>query len=158
MSIQNTNTDKSNKPTPILISLFWSLPAAFIIIASVLVCGQLDLLPEEYAGIIVPSVFALFLILSIPELIFAIRQRLEKLLKRFLILTGASALGIFVSFILHNAIYGIFIYFFGEGFWERIGMSDEPFFFVLAVIICPIAFLVGIVGSIVLFVKRRRIP
>jgi len=62
-----------------------------------------------------------------------------------------------VSAILHNVIYGIFIYFFGEGFWERIGMSDEPLFFVLAVIICPIAFLVGIVGSIVLFVKRRRI-
>ncbi|GAG58846.1 unnamed protein product, partial [marine sediment metagenome] len=104
-----------------------------------------------------PSAFALFLLLSIPELIFAIRQRLEKLFKRFLILTGASALGIFVSFVLHNAIYAIFIYFFGEGFWERIGIGDEPFFFVLAVIICPIAFLVGIVGSIVLFVKRRRI-
>ena len=157
MSIQNISTDKANKPTPILISLFWALLAALIIIASVLVSGWFDLLPEEYAGIIVPSAFALSLLLSIPELIFTIRQRLEKLFKGFLILTGASALGIFVSFVLHNAIYAIFIYFFGEGFWERIGIGDEPFFFVLAVIICPIAFLVGIVGSIVLFVKRRRI-
>jgi hypothetical protein len=35
-------------------------------------------------------------------------------------------------------------------------MEDEPFFFILATIVCPIGFLVGVVGSIVLFVKERK--
>ena len=75
----------------------------------------------------------------------------------FLILTGASATGSLVSVFLHNAIYALFIEWFGVGFWERIGMGDEPFFFILATIICPIAFLVGAIGSIVLFIKKKRI-
>lgn len=36
-------------------------------------------------------------------------------------------------------------------------MGDEPFFFILATIICPIALLVGAIGSIVLFIKKKRI-
>ena len=75
-------------------------------------------------------------------------------MKKFLLLTGASAVGIPVGAVLHNAIYGLFIYFFGKYFWERIGLSDEPVFFVMATIICPIAFLAGAIGSIVLAVKR----
>ena len=78
------------------------------------------------------------------------------MLKKFLILTGASAVGFFLSVILHNLVYGLFIHLFGSGFWERIGLGDEPFFFIIAVFVCPIGFLVGAVGSIVLFIKERR--
>ena len=69
-------------------------------------------------------------------------------------LQGASAVGIPVGVVLHNLVYGVFIYFFGENFWDRIGISDEPVFFVLAIVVCPIAFLVGTIGSIVLMVRR----
>jgi len=34
---------------------------------------------------------------------------------------------------------------------------DEPVFFIIAVIICPIGFLVGAIGSIVLGVKACRL-
>jgi len=71
-----------------------------------------------------------------------------------LILTGASAAGSLVSVFLHNAIYALFIEWFGAGFWERIGMGAEPFFFILAAIVCPIAFLVSVIGSIVIFIRR----
>ena len=43
--------------------------------------------------------------------------------------------------------------FFGEGFWERIGIEDEPVFFILAIVVCPLGFLVGTIGSIVHLVK-----
>jgi len=33
----------------------------------------------------------------------------------------------------------------------------SPFFFILATIICPIAFLVGVIGSIVLFIKKKQL-
>jgi hypothetical protein len=81
-------------------------------------------------------------------------KRVEKgLLKKFLLTTGASVIGIPVFIILHNLIYGAFIHFFGEGFWNG---GDEPFFFIMAVIVCPLGFIVGFVGSIVLAVNKAR--
>ena len=76
-----------------------------------------------------------------------------KMLKTFLLVAGISLGAFIISFVLHNAIYGLFIHFFGADFWDRIGISDEPVFFVIAVIICPLAFAVGFVGSVVIFVK-----
>jgi len=64
-------------------------------------------------------------------------------LKRFLSLTGASAVGLFVFVLLHNAVYGVF------------GV-EEPFFFLLAVIVCPLAFLLGATGTIVLFLTKGK--
>ena len=76
-----------------------------------------------------------------------------KMLKTFLLVAGISLGAFIISFVLHNAIYGLFIHFFGADFWDRIGISDEPVFFFIAVIICPLAFAVGFVGSVVIFVK-----
>ena len=64
-------------------------------------------------------------------------------------------MGFFVSSVLHNLVYGILIYFLGVDFWEQIGLGDEPVFFLIAVLICPIGFLVGVVGSIVLLIRRK---
>ena len=44
------------------------------------------------------------------------------------------------------------IYIFGQGFWGQRG--DEAFFFILALFVCPIIFIVGIIGSIIMF-KRN---
>jgi len=78
------------------------------------------------------------------------------MLRKSLVLTGASAVGFFASAILHNIVYRLFIHLFGSDFWDRIGVGDEPFFFIMGLFVCPIGFLVGAVGSIVLFVKQRR--
>jgi len=58
---------------------------------------------------------------------------------------------------LHNLFYALFIIWFGTDFWERTGLGDEPFFFILALIVCPIAFLVGVIGSTVLFIKKKQL-
>jgi ABC-type multidrug transport system permease subunit len=90
-------------------------------------------------------------------LVLTARAKLKKMPKAFLLLTGASAVGLPVFAVLHNLVYALFIYFFGEGFWGGIG--DEPVFFILAVIVSPIAFLVGAIGSIVLkFWKVKKSP
>lgn len=57
-----------------------------------------------------------------------------------------------VGSVLHNLVYALFIKIFGEGFWAGIG--DEPVFFIFATILCPLALLVGIIGGIVLIIKR----
>ena len=139
-------------------SIFWALVVVFVVV--VVVSVSAPFIPAV-KGFFVGGWFfiisgILFFSLGVALLVLAVKEKVGGMLKKFLILTGASSTGIFISFLLHNAIYGLFIYFFGEGFWDRIGLSDEPVFFVMTIFICPIAFLVGVVGSVVLFIKRRR--
>jgi len=63
-----------------------------------------------------------------------------RMLKKFLLIAGI-AMGVFIiSVFLHNALSGL------------LG-TEEPVFFVIAVMLCPLAFAVGIVGSLVIFCK-----
>ncbi len=75
-----------------------------------------------------------------------------KMLRTFVLITGISFGAFIISVFLHNAIYGLFIHFFGADFWERVGLGDEPAFFFVA-IISALSFAVGIVGTLVLFIK-----
>ncbi|MCX6009756.1 MAG: hypothetical protein NTW48_06980 [Chloroflexi bacterium] len=84
------------------------------------------------------------------------KAELDRTFKKFLILTGSAAAGILVSMLLHNLVYGAFIQWFGEGFWERTGLEDEPFFFMMAVFVCPLAYLVRTVGSIATIIRRKK--
>jgi len=90
--------------------------------------------------------------LGISLLIFTLKSELRKKHKIFLLLASSSLIGIPVFAILHNAVYALAIKIFGEGVW---GNGDEPFFFVLAAIVCPIAYLVGLIGSITCFLRTR---
>jgi len=79
-------------------------------------------------------------------------QRGLRILKIFLLVAGISlAVGI-ISTVLHNAIYALFIIWFGEDFWDRVGITDEPVFFIIA-LLSVVAFAVGIIGSLVMFFK-----
>lgn len=81
-------------------------------------------------------------------------------LLRIFLLIAVISLGVgIVSVFLHNAIYAICIQIFGADFWERVGMPDEPVFFVIAVIVSPLGIVVGAIGSMVIYIKRlfRRV-
>ena len=67
--------------------------------------------------------FVAFFLLGLALMVLIVKkkeERLQGLLKKFLLLTGASAVGFFVFVILHNVVYGLF------------GI-EEPFFFILAI-------------------------
>jgi hypothetical protein len=148
----------------LILPIFWSLLGAFILLLIVMQLLMRSPIRESINTTLgvdfVPMLFlfsgAVFFLLGLTLLILAIKSELDKTLKKYLILTGASAVGIFVSMLLHNLVYGLFAQFFGEDFWQRTGLEDEPFFFLLAIFICPIAYLVGTIGSIVLL-KRRDV-
>jgi len=132
-------------------SIFWALAAVFVIEMGMMFSGMWQNGYAIFAGL------AVLFGLGVTLLVLAARAKMKKILKAFLLLTGASAAGMPLFVVLHNVVYGLFIYFFGEGFWNGIG--DEPVFFILAVMVCPIAFLVGAIGSIVLEfwkVKKAR--
>ncbi len=84
---------------------------------------------------------ALLLLLGVALLVLTVRERVAGIPGVFLLLTGASAAGMIVSIIMHNI----------TGSWLGI---EEPVSFVMAVFVCPIAFLVGAVGSVVLILKK----
>ena len=131
-------------------SIFWALVGVFVVIVCQFSIPAFRDLLRGSLLFLLP--FAAFFLLGIALLVFTLREKVGGRLKKFFLLTGASAAGIFVSILLHNAIYGLFIYWFGADFWKG---GDEPFFFIMA-IICFVGFLVGAVGSIVLAVKRFR--
>jgi hypothetical protein len=94
-------------------------------------------------------------LLGIALIVLAARARFTKISKAFFILTGSSALGIGLSIDLHNLVFALLIKLFGEGIWS--GMGDEPVFFILATIVCPLALLVGAIGSMVFIAKKKVI-
>ena len=134
--------------------IFWALVGAFVVVVCLLFIPAFRELLMGLLFLIISG--AILLLLGVALIVLTVREKVAGMLKKFLLLTGASATGFFVSILLHNAIYGLFIYFFGADFWDRIGLGDEPVFFVMAVLICPLGFLVGAVGSIVLAIKRCR--
>jgi hypothetical protein len=147
-----------------ILPVFWALFGvfvAFVIVMQVLMGPPVRQLINESLGVdFAPSLFfisgSLFFLLGLALLILTTRAKLDRIFKSFLLLTGSSAVGVFVSILLHGVIYGLFILLFGEGFWDRAGITDEPFFFIMAIFVCPLAYLVGTVGSIVLIIRRRK--
>jgi len=67
-------------------------------------------------------------------------ERGLKMMKVFLIVAGISLAVFILSAFLHNAISGLFD-------------IEEPVFFFIAVFIAPLAFAVGLVGSLVIFIR-----
>lgn len=83
-------------------------------------------------------------------------QKVEGKLKKFLMLTGASAAGFFIFALLHNIFYGL------EQITSHIAILSylmkafEVIFFLIAIFACPIGFLIGAIGTIVMFDKKRK--
>ena len=142
---------KKNKLYISTLIIFWIIFAVFILLLASMFLGRY--LPfQSFIGI--PS-YALLSLLGITLIILAAKAKLTKISKVFIILTGSGAAGTGISIVLHNLLFGLFIVLFGEGYWERTGIGDEPVFFILAVIVCPLALLVGIVGSIILIARKK---
>lgn len=137
-------------------TIFWTLVGIFVVIAGgFLIPALRELLFRGFPFFII--FWVVFSLLGVALVVLTVRERVGGKLKAFLILTGTSAAGFVVSILLHNTIYGLFIYWFGGDFWDRIGLEDEPVFFFIAIFGCPIGFPVGAVGSIVLAMRKRSI-
>lgn len=129
--------------------LFWALVAAFAL--TVLTMLLPDMLRFRFVFL---PLMALCFLLGLALLILAVRWRQVGLLRTFWILVGASTTGFGAGSVLHNAFYGLGTV---TGDWPILHAAMqglEVAFFVLAVLICPIAFLVGTIGAVVVIVRR----
>ena len=132
--------------------VFFLLAFVFVLLISTFF---LPIIREVLRGAPFVFLFSSIFLLALLLLIFALKFQKKGILKKFLLLTSISSLSIVVGGILHNLIYGIFIFFFGSDFWDKIGTGDEPFFFFIAVVISPLAFLTGLIGTLVILIKNK---
>jgi hypothetical protein len=150
-------------------SLFWALLGAFLLVLLdiILLNSPMRTLLKESGpnetisaalGVSLAFFGLLFFALGLALLILTIRarKRLHRPLKRFLLLTGSSAIGLPFSILLHGLVYGLLILLFGQDFWGRTGIEDEPFFFSMGVLVCPLAYVVGTIGSIILMFSKKK--
>ena len=87
-------------------------------------------------------------VLGIPLLILGIKVDTGKLIRIFIILAGASAISIALGSVLHNFLSAAIMYFIKNGF-------EEPVFFMVSVIIAPLGFLTGAIGTFILYPRNR---
>ncbi len=125
--------------------ILWALVGVVVGIIAIIVSTRF--IPPLFVDrFVVPAVLALgvvFLGLGVTLVILTVKAKVGGMLKKFLLLAGASIVGFLISGILHNVISGLTNF-------------EEPVFFIIAIIVCPIGFLVGAIGSIVLTIKRIR--
>lgn len=142
--------DETPKAPRLLLALFWALVAAFVaLVLTVLFPDVGDFFRPAFL-----SLTALCLLLGLALLILSARWQEHTLLRTFWILASASTAGFALGSVLHNAFYALAI---ATAQWPVLsGAMDvlEVAFFVIATLLCPVAFLVGTVGAIVVLVRR----
>jgi len=136
--------------------LFWALIAVFVLIVCFFLIEPFGDLIEGSELFLSP--FIIFFLLGVALLVFTLREKAEGLLKAFFLLTAASAAGVFIFVLLHNGFYALAtvadqIPVLGTGL-EFLHAA----FFIVALIVCPLGFLTGAVGSIVLRIKNAARP
>ena len=124
-------------------SIFWALVGVFVIVISMIAIPR-PLMPAWSFQAIFFSAISVFALLGVALLFLMVKAKVGGILKKFLLLTGASAVGLPVSVLLHNVVSGLFD-------------IEEPVFFIMATLVCPIGFLVGAVGSVVLAIKNKQV-
>jgi hypothetical protein len=134
-----------------LLIVFWTLVAAFVaLVLTVLFPDALDFFRPLFLSLV-----ALCFLLGLALLILSVRWQERTLLRVFWILAGASTAGAALGSVLHNAFYALVTV---TGNWPILKATMEALevgFFVIATLLCPLAFLVGTVGAIVLLARRR---
>ncbi|MBU0898335.1 MAG: hypothetical protein KKB03_00935 [Nanoarchaeota archaeon] len=103
---------------------------------------------------IVAVLAILFFILGAVLIRFTLKSKIEKNLKTFLLLTGFSAVGFLVCTLLHNFFYGLAVITEHIILLKYLMESLHVMFFLVSIIVCPILFLIGMIGGIYKFLKK----
>jgi len=133
---------------------FYALIGVFLVIISIFFVPAVT---ESLKGpLLFLSPFFIFSLLGAALIFLTIKGKVKGKLKKFLILTGVSAAGFFVSILLHNFLYALAIIASHIVILKYIFEFLHVTFFIIAIFVCPPGFLIGVVGSIVLFIKKRK--
>jgi peptidoglycan/LPS O-acetylase OafA/YrhL len=122
-------------------SIFWAMLALFVV--TITTMFTVVYLADDFPiGYIVIPVWVIFAGLGATLIVLTLKQKVEGVLKHFLLLAGSSAAGFAVFVLFHNIVSGLF-------------NIEEAVFFILATIVCPLGFLVGTIGTIALTIRNK---
>ncbi len=140
--------------TKSIILTFLALIGVFLLIASEFF---IPVVRELFKGSLVFLLpFIIFSLLGIILVFLTIKQKVGGALKKFLILTGISATGFFVSVFLHNIFYGLSIITNQIPILSFVMEMLDIAFFIIAIFIYPLAFVIGAIGSIIVFINKKK--
>jgi hypothetical protein len=128
--------------------IFWALLAVSVFLVCFFFIPAVGELLSGSELFLTP--IAVFFLLGVALIVFTLRERVGGRLKRFFLLSGASSAGFFLFILLHNAFYALAV---ASNHIPVLGSIMEflhAAFFFMAVPVCPLAFLVGAIGAIVL--------
>jgi len=138
-----------------LITTFWALMGMFIV-----VLGQffVPVFKDLFRGsLFFLSPILIFSLLGGLLVFLTRKEETERKLKKFLILAGASAAGFFVFVFLHNLFYAFGVIVSSIAILRYLMEILHATFFLVAIFACPLGFLIGAIGSIIILVKRKRL-
>lgn len=138
------------KPSLIFWAFYCALIGVFLMTIIPMFIGR-DLIREFFF-----LKLGLFFSLGIAVIVLTFREKVKGKLGKLLLLTGASAVGFFVFAVLHNLFYALEILTSQVKLLSQLMGLLHASFFIVAVIVCPLGFLVGSVGSIVMVVRKKR--
>ncbi|HZI95635.1 MAG TPA: hypothetical protein VFD40_00410 [Candidatus Paceibacterota bacterium] len=134
--------------------IFWALIGVFLFTASQLFIPIVRELARGPVIFLLP--FFVFFLLGIILIFLALKEKVEKSLKRFLILTGGSATGFFLFVLLHNLFYGLEIVISQISVLSLIMEILYTVSFIIAIFVCPLGFVIGAIGTIMMFIKKKE--
>ena len=120
-------------------SIFWALVGVFVIVVCTMFVPSIGRLQVGFSGF---AAWPVLTGLGVTLIVLTVKTKVGGMLKKFLLVTGASVVGLPVFAGLHNVVSGLF-------------NTEEPVFFIIATIVCPTGFLVGVVGTIMLAIKTK---
>ncbi|MBW2970747.1 hypothetical protein KY320_01150 [Candidatus Woesearchaeota archaeon] len=109
----------------------------------------------NFFGLIAALAFISFF-LGIALIILTIKSDIKCKPRAYLLMTGASIAGILSFSILHNLLYAMEILTTNIPIIPNIFGFIHGFSFIMAVLVCPIGFVIGIIGTITLTLKKTK--
>ena len=138
-------------------SNYFSYKSFFIAVFVLSVLTLVLMLFPEIGSVLGPNILFLWSLLIISGAGLVVATYKEKpetrKLRFFLLLTGYSAAGFVLGVVLHNAFYALAMLAADIPALPAVLNILEVGFFLVAVILCPLGLLVGLIGTIVMWKK-----
>jgi len=100
--------------------------------------------------------FVVFSLLGILLVFLTLKQNIQGKPRKYLLLTGIPAISFFIFIFLHNIFYALAEISSNVTILKYLMKFLEGIFFIIAILVCPLIFLIGAMGSIIIFIKIRK--
>lgn len=136
-----------------LLFLFWSLVGIALVVAGEFFIPVVRDIFKGSLLFLLP--IAIFCLLGAALIFVTLKGKVKGVLKKFLMLTGISSAGFFVSIFLHNIFYALAVVTSKIVVLSYLAGIFSILFFFVSIFACPLGFLVGATGVIIILLKKK---